>query len=177
MLQDVEKILFDQETIQKRINDISSDITSHYRGKELTIICILNGSLIFAADLIRGIQIPLQIDCWSVSSYHGMSSTGQIKFRQDTVADVTGRHVLLVDDIFDTGLTMTKLKTKLLQETKAKSIACCTLLRKNVERKTNLIPEYIGFDIPNEFVIGYGLDYKEQYRNLPFIGTLKPEKI
>jgi hypoxanthine phosphoribosyltransferase len=177
MTQDIQKVLFEENVIHERLDQLSVQINQKYLNKELTVICILNGSLIFAADLIRRIQLPLQIDCWSVSSYHGTKSSGQINFRQSSVADVTNRHVLLVDDIFDTGLTLTKIKSKIIKETKALSVECCVLLRKNVKRNTELIPEYVGFDIPNEFVIGYGLDYNEKYRNLPFIGTIKPELI
>ncbi len=177
MLQDVEKILIEEKVIHDRLDKLAETITQHYKNKELTVVSILNGSLIFAADLLRRIQLPLQMDCWSVSSYHGTKSTGQITFKQNSIADVTDRHVLLVDDIFDTGLTLTKIKSKILKETRAKSVACCVLLRKEVQRKTDLIPEYVGFDVPNHFVIGYGLDYNEKYRNLPFIGILKTEMI
>jgi hypoxanthine phosphoribosyltransferase len=175
MESDIQTALLYETTILSRLDEMAREITEHYRGKELTVISILNGSLIFTADLLRRINIPLQIDCWSVSSYHGTKSTGQINFRQQELANVDGRHVLLLDDIFDTGLTLTTIKQKLIKETKALSVRSCVLLRKLVQRKTDLVPEYIGFDIEDKFVVGYGLDYNEHYRNLPYIGVLKRE--
>jgi hypoxanthine phosphoribosyltransferase len=173
----IKKCLLTQKEIQDIIFRLAKKIETDYKNKNLTVVAILNGSLIFVADLLRRINLPLQIDCWSVSSYHGTKSTGELKFRQHELLNVDGRDILLVDDIFDTGLTLTKIKSKLINETKARSVACCTLLRKNITRNTDLIPEYVGVDIENEFVVGYGLDYNEQYRNLPYIGVLKEEAI
>lgn len=177
MEQDIEKCLLDQNQISSIIFQLAKRIEKDYENKNLTVIAILNGSLIFVADLLRHVNLPLQIDCWSVSSYHGTKSTGELKFRQHELMNVDDRHVLLIDDIFDTGLTLTKIKSKILNETKALSVECCALLRKNVNRNTDLVPKYVGIDIENEFVVGYGLDYNEQYRNLPYIGVLKKEAI
>lgn len=177
MNEDIEKCLLDKQRISAIVSTLAEKIEKDYKNKNLTVIAILNGSLIFVADLLRQINLPLQIDCWSVSSYHGTKSTGEIKFRQHELMNIDNRHVLLVDDIFDTGLTLTKIKSKIISETKAASVACCAFLRKNVKRNTDLIPEYIGIDIEDEFVVGYGLDYNEHYRNLPYIGVLKKEAI
>ncbi len=127
------------------------------------------------ADLLRRIKLPLQIDCWSVSSYHGTKSTGKLNFRQHEIADVKNRHVLLMDDILDSGLTLATIKERLLYEKSAESVSCCVLLEKNVQRSAEIKADYVGFNIENEFVVGYGLDFKENYRNLPYIGVLKEE--
>ena len=167
----IEKILIHEQTILSRLDELGNQITEDYQGKELTIVAILNGSLIFMADLLRRVQIPLKVDCWSVSSYHGTKTTGKINFRQQTVADVDHRHVLLLDDILDSGLTLKTIKDKLITETKALDVKTCVLLNKMVPRATEVEADYKGFDIGNEFVVGYGLDYNEHYRNLPYIGV------
>jgi hypoxanthine phosphoribosyltransferase len=172
----IKKILFSEQTILRRLDELGWQITKDYDGKDLTVIAIMNGSIMFMSDLIKRIQIPLQIDCWSVSSYHGCKSTGQINFRQHEVVDVTNRHVLLLDDILDSGLTLHTVKNKILNETKALSVKSCVLLSKKVERTKQIEADYIAFDIDNEFVIGYGLDYNEHYRNLPHVAVLD-EKI
>ena len=176
MLEDIEKTLFHEQTILARLDELAAQITEEYRGKELTVVAILNGSLIFAADLLRRVQLPLKLDCLSVSSYHGgTESTGAVTFDQLSLPDIDNRHVLIVDDILDTGRTLQAISTKLQTETKPLSIKYCVLLRKDVPRSAELDAHYVGFDIANEFVIGYGLDYQERYRNLPFVGVLKRE--
>ena len=177
MREDIGKILYHELTILSRIDEMAAQITADYEGKDLTIISILNGSFIFASDLIRRIPLPLQIDCLGVSSYHGTESAGQITFRQLQVADVKGRHLLVLDDILDTGVTLHAIREKFEREAGAASLKVCVLLRKDVERKREIEADYVGFDIPNEFVVGYGLDYNERYRNLPYIGVLTPEAI
>ncbi len=172
MVSDIAKILYHESTILSRLDEMAHLITEDYRGKDLTVIAILNGSFIFMADLLRRIPLSLQVDCWSVSSYHGTRSTGQIQFRQTQLADVRGRHVLILDDILDSGITLSAIKARLAAEAGAESLRSCVLLRKQVERVCEIQAEYVGFDIPNEFVVGYGLDYNERYRNLPFIGVL-----
>lgn len=174
---DIERILYHETTILSRLDEMAHAIAKDYEGKDLTVVSILNGSFIFMADLLRRIPLPLQIDSWSVSSYHGTKSQGQILFRQQHIADVRGRHVLLLDDILDSGLTLRAIKERLANEADAASIRSCVLLRKSVARAEATEADYVGFDIPNEFVVGYGLDYNEQYRNLPYIGVLKEEAI
>lgn len=169
----IDRILIHEQTILARLDQLGEMITSDYKDKELTVVAILNGSLVFMADLLRRIRIPLKVDCWSVSSYHGVKSSGKINFRQQTIADVDNRHVLLLDDILDSGLTLKTIKEKLLLETKAIDVKTCVLLNKMVERSANVEADYKGFDIGNEFVVGYGLDYNEHYRNLPYIGVYK----
>jgi hypoxanthine phosphoribosyltransferase len=174
---DIARILFHETTILSRLDGMAAEIASDYEGKELTVISILNGSFIFMADLLRRIPLPLQIDSWSVSSYHGSKSTGRIEFRQNTIADVVGRHVLILDDILDSGLTLQAIRERLATESGAASIRSCVLLRKNVQRVAPVEADYVGFEIPDEFVVGYGLDYNERYRNLPYIVILKEEAI
>ena len=164
MVSDIASVLYHESTILARLDELASQITKDYEGKELTVIALLNGSFIFMADLLRRIPHPLQVDSW-------------INFRQTQVADVRGRHVLLLDDILDSGLTIHSIKERLEKEAGAASLRVCVLLRKNVERACKVDADYVGFDIPNEFVVGYGLDYNERYRNLPFIGILNEEGI
>lgn len=177
MISDIARVLYQESTILSRLDELANRITEDYRGKELTVIAILNGSFIFMADLLRRIPLPLQVDGWSVSSYHGTMTSGSINFRQTQLADVRGRHVLLLDDILDSGLTIHSIKERLENGAGAASLRVCVLLRKNVERARPVEADYVGFDIPNEFVVGYGLDYNERYRNLPFIGILNEEGI
>jgi hypoxanthine phosphoribosyltransferase len=177
MLEDIRKILYHESTILSRLDELAHQITEDYRGKDLTAIAILNGSFIFMADLLRRIPLPLQVDCWSVSSYHGTKSLGQVNFRQTQLADVRGRHVLILDDILDTGVTLRAIHDRLAAESGAASLKICALLRKNIAGERPIDADYVGFDIPNEFVVGYGLDYNERFRNLPFVGVLTEEAI
>ena len=169
---DIKTVLYNEQTILSRLDEIGHNITNDYKNKDLTVIAIMNGSVMFMSDLIRRISIPLQIDCWSVSSYHGTKSTGNINFRQHEIVNVDNRHVLLLDDILDSGLTMHTIKHKIAKETKALSIKTCVMLSKKVNRVRSIEADYIAFDIDNEFVVGYGLDYTEHYRNLPYIAVL-----
>jgi hypoxanthine phosphoribosyltransferase len=173
MEQDIEKILYSEQTILNRLNDLGSQISTDYKDKELTVVAILNGSIMFMSDLLKRVNIPLQIDCWSVSSYHGSKSSGTIKFRQHDIVDVSNRHVLLLDDILDSGLTLHTIKSKIEKETSCLSVKSCVLLSKKIKRTMEIEADYIAFEIENEFVVGYGLDYNEHYRNLPYIGVLK----
>jgi len=174
MRDDLDHVLFDEAAILGRLDGMAAEITKEYRGKELTVIAILNGSLIFMADLLRRIPLPLKVDCISVASYHGgTESTGTVTFDQLSIPDVSGRHVLVLDDILDTGRTLHAIVDKLRAETEPKSVKICVLLRKIKERAAPVEADYIGFDIGDEFVVGYGLDYEERYRNLPLIGVLR----
>ena len=173
MEQNIERVLYSEQTILSRLDVIGSQISLDYAGKDLTVVAIMNGSIMFMSDLLKRVNIPLQIDCWSVSSYHGTKSSEKITFRQHDIVDVDNRHVLLLDDILDSGLTLHTIKNKILNETKAASVKSCVLLSKNVTRVRDIEADYVGFDIENEFVVGYGLDYNEHYRNLPYVGVFK----
>jgi hypoxanthine phosphoribosyltransferase len=177
MLRDIRKILYHESTILSRLDELAGELTRDYHGKDLTVIAVLNGSFIFMADLLRRVPLHLQVACLSVSSYHGTKSTGRINFRQTQLADTRGRHVLVLDDILDSGMTLHTIRERLAAESGALSLKVCVLLRKNIKRERPAEAEYVGFDIPNEFVVGYGLDYNERYRNLPFIGVLTDEAI
>jgi hypoxanthine phosphoribosyltransferase len=171
---DVERVLFHEQTILSRLDVLAGLITEEYRGKELTVVAILNGSLIFMADLLRRVPLPLKLDCISVSSYHGATeSSGVITFDQVSMPDVDGRHVLVIDDILDTGRTLHAICGKLRREAQPRSVRICILLRKNKARAQKFEADFVGFEIADEFVVGYGLDYQEHYRNLPFIGVLR----
>lgn len=176
MLEDIRKVLYHESTILSRLDELAHEIATDYQGKDLTVIAILNGSFVFMADLLRRVPLPLQVDCLSVSSYHGTKSSGEVNFRQNSLANFRDRHVLLLDDILDSGTTLHAIREK-LSSGGALSLRTCVLLRKQVERTREIDADYAGFDIPNEFVVGYGLDYLERYRNLPFIGVLTEEAI
>lgn len=178
MRDDVDTVLIHTTTILSRIDEIAAQITADFHGKELTVIAVLNGALMFMADLLRRIPLPLKLDCISVASYHGgTQSVGAVTFDQLSMPDVNGRDILIVDDILDSGLTLHAICEKLRAETKPRSIRICVLLRKSKERVRPVTADYVGFDIADEFVVGYGLDYDERYRNLPFIGVLRKELI
>jgi hypoxanthine phosphoribosyltransferase len=174
MLQDVERILFHEQTIHSRLDEMAREITEAYRGQELTVIAVLNGSLIFAADLLRRIPLPLKLDCVDVASYHGgTESSGVVTFNQIRLPDIDGRHVLVIDDILDSGRTLHAICARLRTEAQPASVRVCVLLSKCIARAKDLEADFVGFEIGGEFVVGYGLDYQEHYRNLPFVGVLK----
>jgi hypoxanthine phosphoribosyltransferase len=176
MLEDIAKILFHEGTILVRLDELAAQITEDYRDKELTVIAVLNGSFMFMADLLRRVPLPLRVDCLSVSSYHGGTETsGTVTFDQNTIPDINGRHVLIIDDILDSGLTLHAIIGKLRAETQPLSVRSCVLLAKRKVRAVDEQADYVGFEIGDEFVVGYGLDYQERYRNLPFVGVLRRE--
>lgn len=174
MNQDIAKVLYHESTILSRLDEMAHILTTAYKNKDLTVIAILNGSFIFMADLLRRVPLPLQMDTCSASSYRGTASTGKVALRPQ-LADVSGRHVLLLDDIYDSGLTIKSVKDSLMNSN-ALSVKSCVLLSKAVARGT-ADADYVAFNIPDEFVVGYGLDYNERFRNLPYIGVLTPEAI
>jgi hypoxanthine phosphoribosyltransferase len=177
MQADLERILFDEATIHRRLDELAARISEDYRDRELTVIAILNGSVILMADLLRRIPLPLKLDCLSVASYHGGTKTmGELVFRQVSLPDVAGRHVLILDDILDSGVTLATIREK-LEEAGPSSVRICVLLVKTKRRVRAVEPDYVGFEIADEFVVGYGLDYMEHYRNLPCIGVLRKELI
>ena len=174
---DLERVLFDERTILRRLDEIAAQISNDYRDRELTVIAVLNGSLVFMADLMRRIQLPLRLDCLSVASYHGKAETsGEVIFKQVAPPDVKGRHVLILDDILDSGHTLAAIRDK-LETAHPRSIRVCVLLSKRKQRAREVDADYLGFEIEDEFVVGYGLDYDERYRNLPCIGVLRKELI
>jgi hypoxanthine phosphoribosyltransferase len=173
---DLERILFHETTILSRLDQIAAQITQDYRDCELTVIAILNGSLVFMADLMRRIQLPLRLDCLRVASYHGKAETsGEVIFKQ-VAPDVKDRHVLILDDILDSGHTLAAIREK-LQAAGPRSIKVCVLLSKKKQRAREVDADYLGFEIEDEFVVGYGLDYDERYRNLSCIGVLRKDLI
>lgn len=177
MQEDLERILFDEATIHRRLDQLATQISYDYRDRELTVIAILNGSVILMADLLRRIPLPLKLDCLSVASYHGgWKTTGELIFRQLWMPDIAGRHVLLLDDILDSGVTLATIREK-IASIGAETVRICVLLEKKKTRTRRVKPDYVGFQIADEFVVGYGLDYMERYRNLPFIGVLRKDLI
>ena len=174
MHQDIEKILFSEEQLRERVRQLGAQITEDYAGEELVLVCILRGSYIFMADLSRAIDLPISADFIALSSYgKGTSSSGQVELRKDLSDPVEGKHLLIVEDILDSGNTLYYL-TNLLKTRHPASVRICTLLNKPERREKDIQPDYVGFTIPDAFVVGYGLDYAEKYRNLPYVGILKP---
>ena len=173
MQADLERILFEEKTISRRLDELAAQISADYHDRELTVVAILNGSFIFMADLLRRIPLSLKLDCLSVASYHGnLQTSGEVIFRQVAPPDVAGRHILLLDDILDSGTTLNAIRER-LETASPRSIRVCVLLRKLKSRTGAATADYVGFDIADEFVVGYGLDYMERYRNLPCIGVLR----
>ena len=175
MEKDIQKILLTEEQIQERIAQLGQVLTAEYADKNPVIVGVLKGVVVFYADMIRQIKVPSQIDFMWISSYKGTNSSG-MTVRQDITTDIKGRHVLILEDIFDTGNSLSYTVGHLKSKEPA-SLKICTLLDKPERRNpgVTLQADYVGFTIPNEFVVGYGLDYNEKYRNLPFVGILKPE--
>lgn len=176
MDKDIEQILLSEEQIQNRIRELGEILTAEYADKNPVIVGVLKGVVVFYADMIRQIKVPCQMDFMWLSSYSGANSTGKMLVRQDVTADIQGRHVLILEDIFDTGSSL-EFTVNHLKEKHPASIKICTLLDKPERRRegVTLQADYVGFTIPNAFVVGYGLDYNEKYRNLPYVGILKPE--
>ncbi len=170
----IERVLIGSDEIQRRVQRLGTEISRDYAGSTPVLVNILKGAFVFLADLTRGMSAPHEIDFMAISSYHGgTQSTGVVKIEKDLKTDITGRDVIIVEDIVDTGLTLSHL-LDLLQTRGPRSLRVCTLLDKSSRRQKEVPIHYRGFEIPDEFVIGYGLDYDEKYRNLPFIGVLKP---
>ena len=171
----IERVLFDETAIHRRLDELAAQILNDYRQRELTVIAVLTGSLMFVADLLRRIPLPLKLDCLSVVSYHGKAQTsGEVIFKQVALPDATERDILILDDILDSGHTLAAIRDK-LEVAKARSIRICVLLSKKKPRARQVDADYIGFEIKDEFVVGYGLDFMERYRNLPYIGMLRKD--
>ena len=176
MEKNIARILLTEEQIKARIKELGEELSREYADKDPVIVGVLKGVVIFYADMIREIKVPCQMDFMWISSYAGTNSTGNMIVRKDVSADLKGRHVLILEDIFDTGNSLDYTYKHLMSKEPA-SLKICTLLDKPERRKPGITlkADYTGFTIPNEFVVGYGLDYDEKYRNLPYIGVLKPE--
>lgn len=173
MTAEISRVMITEEEIQKKVKQLGDKITSDYRNKDLFVIAILKGSVVFLADLIRAIPLPMQLDFMAVSSYGTSTSTsGVVRILKDLEADIISKDVLIVEDIIDTGLTLSYLKENLLSRNPA-SLKICTFLDKPERRRVPLTPDYNGYEIPDEFVVGYGLDYNEEFRNLPYIAVIK----
>jgi hypoxanthine phosphoribosyltransferase len=171
---DLQAVLITPERLQQRISELAAQIDADYAGRELLLVGVLKGAVMVMADLARAIHLPVQMDWMAVSSYgSGTRSSGVVRILKDLDSDITGRHVLVVEDIIDSGLTLSWLVGNLESRGPA-SVRVCVLLRKPMATRTKVDVAYTGFDIDDAFVVGYGLDYAERYRNLPFIGTLAP---
>ena len=176
MFDDISEILLSEEQIQTRVRELARQLSAEYAGKDPVFVGVLKGVVVFYADFIKHFTEPCQMDFMWISSYAGANSTGKMLVRQDVTADIAGRHVLILGDIFDTGNSL-EFTVNHLKEKNPASIKICTLLDKPERRRpgVTLQADYVGFTIPNAFVVGYGLDYNEKYRNLPYVGILKPE--
>lgn len=176
MERNIEKVLLTEEQIQTRVQELADQLMKEYEGKTPVFVGVLKGVVMFFSDMVRAYRQPCQIDFMWISSYQGTNSTGEMIVRQDVSQDLRGRDVVILEDIYDTGHSLDFTYNYLLSKEPA-SLKICTLLDKPERRKPGitLVPDYVGYTIPNEFVVGYGLDYNELYRNLPYIGVLKPE--
>lgn len=171
--QEMQRVLISRPQIARRIRELSREIERDFAGRELAVVAVLNGTVMFLADLIRNLSLPLRLDFIGVSSYGLGTESGELVFTKELRLDVRGRDVLLVDDILDTGKTLSRVVAKVL-ELKPQRIKTCVLLEKAARRTEEVQADYIGFSIPDLFVVGYGLDFAERYRNLPFVGVLHP---
>lgn len=174
MNRDIDHVLLSEEAIRRRIAEMGAEISADYDGKDVVLVCVLKGAVIFFSDLARAMTCHMEMDFLSISSYGNNTKTsGIVRISKDMDTSITGRHVLIVEDIMDSGLTLNHLTTILrTREPASLKIAC--LLDKPERRECDISPDYVGFVIPNEFVLGYGLDYEQRYRNLPYVGVMKP---
>lgn len=177
MYSDVSKILYTKEQIEKRVKELGKEISDKYRGEDVLMVCVLKGSSIFYADLVRAMDIPVEFDFIHVSSYGDSDTTsGKVTINKDLTVDITGKNLVIVEDIIDTGVTM-KALVPMLKARGPKSVTVCAMLDKPARRRVDFEGDYIGFSIPDEFVIGYGLDYAHKYRNIPEICVFDTAKI
>lgn len=170
----LKKVLISEDEIKQICKDLGKQITNDYKDKKLLLVCVLKGSIVFMSDLMREIDCDCEVDFMSVSSYNGTKTTGHVSFKKDLDINPEGRDILIVEDILDSGLTLSYLKG-VLEGRNPASVKICTFLDKPSNRKADINADYVGRVIPDEFVIGYGLDYNEQYRNLSYVGVLAPE--
>lgn len=175
MQNDIKEVLFSQEEIAEKVSELGKRISEDFKGKNVMLISVLKGSVIFMADLMRAITIPVTIDFMAVSSYgSGVKTTGAVKIIKDIDKNLDGLDIIIVEDILDSGITLSYL-TKYIMNKGAKSISIATLLNKEERRQADIKADYSCFDVPDEFVVGYGLDYDQRYRNLPYVGILEPK--
>ena len=175
MIRDLDHVIFTEEEISARVKELGAELTKEYEGKFPLFVGVLKGSFVFMADIVRAVNINCEVDFMGTSSYsNGTSSTGAVKITKDLTRDIEGRHIVIIEDILDSGISLSYLK-KYLETRNPASIRICTLLNKISRRKAAIEADYVGFECPDDFVVGYGLDYAEKYRNLPYIGVLKPE--
>ncbi|RXZ79296.1 hypoxanthine phosphoribosyltransferase [Paenibacillaceae bacterium] len=175
MLNDIQEVLYDADQIQQKIKELAEGVSRDFEGRNPLVICVLKGAFIFMADLVKNISIPLELDFMAVSSYgQSTRSSGVVRIIKDLDLPVEGREVVIVEDIIDSGLTLSYL-IDVLERRNAKQVSVVALFDKPARRTVELEADYTGFVLPDEFVVGYGLDYAEKYRNLPFVGVLKPE--
>jgi len=174
MTKDIERVLISEEELKAKVAEIGKQISEDFAGKDPIFVGVLKGCFIFMADLMRYVTINCSMDFMAVSSYSGTNSTGAVKITKDLGEDIGGRHIIIVEDILDSGVTLNYLKNY-LEVRKPASISIATLMDKPARRKAEVYADYSCFEIPDAFVVGYGLDYDEKYRNLPYIGVLKPE--
>jgi len=170
---EVERVLIGEERLARRVKSLAREIERDFRGRELVVVSLLNGTVLFLADLIRHLNLPLRLDFIGVSSYGVGTESGDLVFTKELRLDVRGRNVLLLDDILDTGNTLSRVKSK-LRALNPRRLRTCVLLDKPARRTQPVQADYVGFEVPNLFVVGYGLDFAERYRNLPFVGVLHP---
>lgn len=172
---DIQEIVLSEEEIKARVAELGAQISEDYKGEPLVVITILRGGAIFATDLVRSIKLPLELDFMAVSSYgNGTTSSGRVQILKDLSSSIEGKHVLIAEDILDTGVTLSHLMA-VLQHRNPLSIEIAALLKKQGTQKVDITCKYVGFDCPDAFIVGYGLDYAERYRNLPYIGVLDPK--
>lgn len=175
MMKDIARVLISEEELHRRIREMGRQIAAEYEGKDPVFLGVLKGVVVFFSDMIRAVPIKSQIDLMAVSSYGaGTESSGKIVMKKDVGLNLEGRHVIILEDIIDTGLTL-KFTVEHIQKMNPASLKICTMLDKPARRVVDISADYVGFTIPNEFVVGCGLDYNDYYRNLPFIGVLRPE--
>ena len=176
MEKDIQKVLLSEEEIQAKVQELAAKLSEEYADKDPVFVGVLKGVVLFFSDMVKRITIPCEIDFMCISSYGGTNSTGNVVVKKDLSVDIKGRHVVILEDIYDTGNSLDFTYKYLITKEPA-SLKICTLLDKPERRKPGITlqPEYVGFTVPNEFVVGYGLDYNEHYRNLPYVGVLKPE--
>ncbi|TDY46369.1 hypoxanthine phosphoribosyltransferase [Alicyclobacillus sacchari] len=172
---DLERILFDEQTILEKVSQLGAQLSADYYDKNPLFICILKGAALFMADLVKRVTVPMEMDFMAISSYGASTqSSGAVRILNDLGKPIEGRDVIIVEDIVDTGLTLAYLRDTLLRR-QAASVRIVALFDKPGGRKVDIVPDYYGFTVPNEFIVGYGLDYAERYRNLPFVGVLKSD--
>ena len=174
MMEDIQQVLYTEEQIKNRVKGLAKELDDEYQGKNPLILCILKGSFIFTSDLVRAMETPCEVDFIQASSYGMNSSSGTLKIKKDLDADIRGRHVIVAEDILDTGITLSYI-ANMLKDRGAASVKICAFFTKPARRKVDIEADYVGFEVPNEFIVGYGLDYAERYRGLPYVGVLKRE--